>query len=133
MKKKRYEVKGMMEWHPEFNVGRSCVRVSFTGGHLCSGCTTPASYETADPVVQRVIESSEAFLSGRIRLAAGSIGQECSGSAECASLTSMVFRDLTEASEILHYEKGVPLASLMDKESCVMEGRKLGIDVSFDS
>ena len=66
--KKRYEVRGMMEWHPEFRVGRGRIQVSFTGGHLCGGASTPASYETADPVVQTVIESSAAFRQGRIRL-----------------------------------------------------------------
>lgn len=67
--KKRYEVRGMMEWHPVFNVGRTRIAVSFTGGHLCGGGTTPAVFETDNPVVQAVIENSDAFRSNRIRLA----------------------------------------------------------------
>lgn len=67
--KKRYEVSGMMEWHPVFNIGRTRMRVPFTGGHLCGGGITPATYETSDPVVQAVIEDSAAFRSKRIRLA----------------------------------------------------------------
>ncbi|MBO5445672.1 MAG: hypothetical protein J5995_10085 [Muribaculaceae bacterium] len=67
--KKRYEVSGMMEWHPVFCIGRTRMRVSFTGGHLCGGGTTPASYETDDPVVQAVIEGSAEFRRKRIRLA----------------------------------------------------------------
>ena len=66
--KKRYEVKGMMEWHPVFKVGRGSLHVSFTGGHLCGGARTSASFETSDPVVQKVIEGSEPFRSKRIRL-----------------------------------------------------------------
>lgn len=69
--KKRYEVRGMMEWHTVFAAGRSRIRVSFIGGHLCGGGSTPAVYETSDPVVQKVIERSGAFRSGRIRLAKG--------------------------------------------------------------
>lgn len=74
--KKRYEVKGMMEWHPMFVAGRARVRVSFTGGHLGEGCVSPARFETSDPVVQRLIEKSAAFRSGRIRLAACIYGNE---------------------------------------------------------
>lgn len=66
--RKRYEVTGMMEWHPVFNVGRTRLRVSFTGGHLCGGGTTPAVFETSDPVVQAVIEGSAAFRGNKIRL-----------------------------------------------------------------
>ncbi len=68
MGNKRYEVEGMMEWHPVFKVGRSRLQVSFTGGHLCGGACTPASFTTSDPVVQTVIERSAAYKSGRIRL-----------------------------------------------------------------
>lgn len=57
-----------MEWHPVFRAGRTRIQVPFTGGHLCGGACTPASYETSDPVVQMVIERSAAFRQGRIRL-----------------------------------------------------------------
>lgn len=67
--RKRYEVRGMMEWHPLFEAGRARLHVAFTGGHLGDGCSVPAAFETGDPVVQRVIESSKEFRSGRIRLA----------------------------------------------------------------
>ena len=66
--KKRYEVRGMMEWHPVFRAGRTRLQVSFTGGHLCGGACTPAAYETSDSVVQAVIEASAAFRSGRINV-----------------------------------------------------------------
>ena len=66
--KKRYDVRGMMEWHPEFRVGRTRLQVSFTGGHLCGGACTPASFETSDAVVQKVIEDSAAYRSGLISI-----------------------------------------------------------------
>lgn len=68
MTKKRYDVRGMMEWHPVFSAGRSRLQVSFTGGHLCGGASTPASFETEDPVVQAIIEGSKAFKTGRITI-----------------------------------------------------------------
>ena len=66
--KKRYEVKGMMEWHPVFKIGRGTLQVSFTGGYLCGGARTSASFETSDPVVQKVIECSKPYRSQKIRL-----------------------------------------------------------------
>lgn len=57
-----------MEWHPVFKAGRSRLQVSFTGGHLCGGACTPASFETEDPVVQAIIEGSKAFNTGRITI-----------------------------------------------------------------
>lgn len=42
--------------------------MSFTGGHLCGGACTPASFETEDPVVQAIIEGSKAFKTGRITI-----------------------------------------------------------------
>lgn len=68
--RKTYEVRGMMEWHPMFKAGRTRIRVSFQGGHMCAGGATAATYATSDPVVQAVIERSEAFRKGKIRLAA---------------------------------------------------------------
>ena len=127
MAKKRYEVRGMMEWHPEFAAGRTRVRVSFTGGHLCGGCVTPAVFETSDPVVQAVIERSEAFSSKRIRLAPGCRPMERGQKAP----VKMDFNNLETATEMLHYDKGVPLSQLMDEESCIREGRKLGLEISF--
>lgn len=67
---KKYEVKGMMEWHPVFAAGRARIRVPFTGGHLGDGCSSPAIFETSDAVLQSVIERSVPFRNGRIRLAA---------------------------------------------------------------
>lgn len=155
--KKRYEVRGMMEWHPEFVVGRSRVKVSFTGGQLCSGCSSPAVFETSDPVVQLVIERSSAFRIGRIKLTKEK-GHSCpQPSSEQAAQSravrqmatavesdesigkdslrgaDMKFGKMEDAVEFLHYKKGVPLAALMDGESCVVEGRKLGINIVFET
>lgn len=122
MIRKRYEVRGMMEWHPVFKVGRSRLRVSFTGGHLCGGASTPAFYETSDPVVQVVIESSAEFRSKRIRLAMESrIPEPCQKSA--------IFEYTKEEDiyDYLEHKKGIPVEQLCDMDSCFLEAKRLGV------
>ena len=131
-----------MEWHPVFRAGRTRLQVSFTGGHLCGGACTAAAYETSDPVVQAVIETSEAFRSGRITLAAGCIGAAAvimaapngrmnslrdgkGGSQEPA--TVMEFGDLDSASDFLQGRKGIPVDRVLSREQCEAEARDLGI------
>lgn len=132
---KRYEVRGMMEWHPVFRAGRTCVQVSFTGGHLCGGASSPASCETSDPVVQKVIESSPAFRSGRIRL---SMQSQVMGSRlpdplpmPETSLTPIEFKDLDEACDFLQHTKGIPLERLVTLDQCLAEAKRLGLDLKI--
>ncbi|MDE5997619.1 MAG: hypothetical protein K2G77_05340 [Muribaculaceae bacterium] len=142
MKRKRYEVRGMMEWHPVFKVGRSSLRVSFTGGHLCGGASTPAYYETADPVVQTVIESSAEFRSKRIRLAMEKFITEpvkepvCPVRANTDSVNpdtpgspSAIFEYTKEEDiyEYLEQKKGIPVEQLCDMDSCFLEAERLGV------
>ena len=123
-----------MEWHPEFHAGRTRVKVSFTGGHLCGGATTAASYETSDPVVQKVIESSDAYRSGRIRVAAVVDDARASVSTPAprkTSMTLMEFADIDTASDFLQHEKGLFLDDLISREQCVAEAAKLGIELKI--
>ncbi|MDE6633099.1 MAG: hypothetical protein K2K23_08890 [Muribaculaceae bacterium] len=133
MLRKKYEVRGMMEWHPVFKVGRTRLQVSFTGGCLCSGGSTPAYYETEDPVVQAVIEGSALFRSGRVRLASS---VNVPGSAPAAKDTEKAkdvpafvfeYEDIEDVYEFLNLKKGVPIAKLSDNDSCFKEAKKLGI------
>ncbi|MDE5813330.1 MAG: hypothetical protein K2H72_03500 [Muribaculaceae bacterium] len=152
--KKRYDVKGMMEWHTEFKVGRSRLQVSFTGGHMCGGASTPASFETSDPVVQAIIEGSPAFKNGRIRV--GSVTQTAStdrqpqppsaessasvvaeqpaeGSGAASQTTVVEYKTKTGASDFLQFEKGIPIERLLTAEDCIAEARKIGIDLRINS
>lgn len=150
--KKRYDVRGMMEWHPEFRVGRTRLQVSFTGGHLCGGACTPASFETSDEVVQKVIEDSSAFRSGRIRIGmvmegshpgrrserpreASDTERAESASGAVVSMTDphnnivMEFDSIDAASDFLQNEKGVPIDDVYTSEQCVAVARRLGIEL----
>ena len=127
----RYDVRGMMEWHPEFKVGRTRVKIPFTGGHLCGGGCTPASFETEDPVLQKVIESSEAYRSRRIVRGLVMEGRDAGAPVarggthrhrmECATLT--------DAQEYLLRNKGVLIDDILDPASCISMAEKLGIEL----
>lgn len=130
MSKKRYEVKGMMEWHPEFRVGRTRLQVSFTGGHLCGGAATAAAYETSDPVVQAVIEQSAPFRNGRIRLVMGS-GHSDRHAEGAVARKVMEFENLTAASDYLQDKKKIPVDRVLTAEQCIAEAKGVGIELKL--
>lgn len=143
--KKRYEVKGMMEWHPVFKVGRSRLQVSFTGGNLCGGAHTAASFETSDPVVQKVIEDSVPFRSKRISLVyseacdqksetgthglSGSLGSLPPISDHPTPTESNIFEYSNEEDiyEYLQHTCGVSVDELSAEDSCYDVANRLGI------
>ena len=133
-KRKRYDVRGMMEWHPVFRIGRTRMKVSFTGGHLCGGGCTPASFETADPVVQAVIEGSEAFRAGRIVIGSQSgVDDDRSRSREKPVRRGddcvFEYSDIEEICDFLHFNKGIPLERFDSEESIFEEAARLGVTV----
>ncbi len=117
----------MMEWHPVFRVGRTRLQVSFTGGHLCGGACTPAYYDTSDPVIQKIIESSAPYRAGRIRRR--SIGTMESQSPPPPSQKEVVeYSDIEDLCDYLHKVKGIPLEQLCgEKEACFREANRLGL------
>ena len=155
MKRKRYEVRGMMEWHPVFRAGRTRLRVSFTGGHLCGGAATPACFETADEVVQKVIESSAAFRSGSIVCRAVGDVPRRQGAPEAPKaeppkevaaeapeakaptahrsggmpLTVMEFDSHQKAADFLQDRKGLTVDRVLTVGQCKAEALLLGIDL----
>lgn len=129
-----YEVRGMMEWHPVFRIGRTRLQIPFTGGNLCGGATSAASFETSDPVVQTVIEKSAPFRSGRICI--GMVMEDVQPDrrsdkprAERIPNNVMEVENYTKASDFLQYTKGVPLERILTSDQCVAEAKKLGIDL----
>lgn len=65
---KTYGVRGLMEWVCNIPVGKSHIRIEFTGGILTSYGNTPAKYVTKDLLQQTIIEHSEFFKKKRIVL-----------------------------------------------------------------
>lgn len=130
---KRYETRGMMEWHPLLRAGKSTVRIPFTGGHLSGYGTTAATFETRDKVVQTIIEKSEYFRSGRIRLSC-TIPESDDNKVHDKGVPTRLknikaFNNIEDAAEWLAMEKGIPSSRLLTREQCLEEGRRHGIDI----
>lgn len=63
-----YGVERLVDWVARLKAGRATVTVHFTGGALTSLGVTPAEYTTSHPFMQKVIEGSAEFKSGRIKV-----------------------------------------------------------------
>ena len=63
-----YGVYGVMEWVALVPVGRSTLKIHFEGGSMSGYGIRPATYETDHPGVRRIIERSEWYRRGRIKL-----------------------------------------------------------------
>lgn len=68
MIRKTYGVSGLMDWTTQIKAGKGAVSVHFTGGALTAYGVTPAMFSTANPFFQNVIEHSDQFKNGRIKL-----------------------------------------------------------------
>ncbi len=68
MIRKTYGVSGLTDWTTQIKAGKATVSVHFSGGALTAYGVTPATYSTANPFFQTVIEDSEYFKNGRIML-----------------------------------------------------------------
>ncbi len=66
--KKTYAIFNLAEKHTVFLLGKTRVRVSFTGGVVTKSGVTPATFTTADPVIQLAIECSPEFQRGAVTL-----------------------------------------------------------------
>ena len=68
--KKTYAISTLAEKHTTFHLGKTKVHVSFTGGQVTKNGVNPATFTTADPIVQLAIERSNDFAKGAITLLA---------------------------------------------------------------
>lgn len=69
MKKKNtrtYAIYGLVEYTLTLRVGCLLHPITFTGGRQSGFGTAPATFSTADPLVQHYLERTPAFTSGRI-------------------------------------------------------------------
>lgn len=68
MIRKIYGIVGLMDYTTQIKAGKATVSVHFCGGALTAYGVTPAKFSTSNKFLQHVIEGSEQFQSGRIKL-----------------------------------------------------------------
>ena len=68
--KKIYGVEGMMEWVALIPTKAQVLTIHFEGGCQNAFGQAPATYSTCDGAIQRLIEGSDAFRRGRVKIVA---------------------------------------------------------------
>lgn len=58
----------MLEWHGSVNCNGVQMKLDFTNGSVTAYGVAPATFTTKDELTQHIIENSEQFKSGRIRV-----------------------------------------------------------------
>ena len=66
--KKTYGINGLLEWHGSIKSGDIKMKVSFTNGGVTAWGVAPATFTTSDELTQHIIEHSEQFIDGKIKL-----------------------------------------------------------------
>ncbi len=70
---KKYQVRGLLEWKALIPAGRGFIRVTFSGGQMSASGMSPAEFVTGNRALQRLIETSDYYQSGRIIIHPGSV------------------------------------------------------------
>ncbi len=65
---KTYGIYGLLEWHGSVKCGSITMNLSFTNGSTTAYGVSPATYITKDEATQFIIEHSDKFKSGKIKL-----------------------------------------------------------------
>lgn len=66
--KKKYGMYGYTEYSAAIPAGNTYLRVNFTNGSMTVRGITPATFVTSDEVVQALIEASDMYKKGKIKL-----------------------------------------------------------------
>lgn len=137
MKKiKTYGVMGLMEWQPILHIGKATFRPEFTGGTMSAFGTTPATYTTKDPVIQRIIEDSAYYKSGRIELIRENViegsAEDCkTEDAPEADAETMQFASTGDAANYLNETFGIPKMQLRSRAAVQQAGADHNINITF--
>lgn len=139
---KTYGVRGLMEWVCNIPVGKTHMRVEFTGGVLTSYGNTPAKFTTDDPFKQTVIEHSEWYKSGRIKLLHfHDIGEDSPSpvspqspsedSPVPESFATVEVSSLDDAKTYLNETFGISVRELRSKKSVLDAASRNGLSFKF--
>lgn len=65
---KTYGINGLLEWHGTLQSHGIKMKVDFTNGSVTAYGVAPATFTTKDELTQHIIENSEMFKKGRIKV-----------------------------------------------------------------
>lgn len=61
-------MEGLLEWHGSVNCGGVKMKVAFTNGSATAWGVSPATFTTEDELTQHIMEHSDMFKDGRIKV-----------------------------------------------------------------
>lgn len=161
MKKKikTYGVRGLMEWICNIPVGKSNMRIEFTGGVLTSYGNTPAKFVTKDLLKQTIIENSDLFKNKRIELLSvidtdededrivsapaneaekpsessktEAVSEKKEEAQTVETVTTKEFSCNDDAKDFFETEFGVKRSSMRTRADIIKTGSMLGFEVRF--
>lgn len=135
---KTYGVYGLMDWQPIIRVGRAKFCPLFTGGGATAYGQTPAKYATSNEVCQRIIENSDYFKSGHIKLLYTNEIEEakdlevCAESHDdCAEYVEKVFPSMGDAASYVADSFGTPKSKLRTRDAIVSAGKAHNVNIKI--
>lgn len=135
---KTYGVYGLMDWQPIIRVGRAKFCPLFTGGGATAYGQTPAKYATSNEVCQRIIENSDYFKSGHIKLLYTKEIEEAKDLEVCAEshddgaeYVEKVFPSMGDAASYVAETFGTPKSKLRTREAIVSAGKAHNVNIKI--
>lgn len=135
---KTYGVYGLMEWQPIIRVGRAKFCPLFTGGGATAYGQTPAKYATSNEVCQRIIENSDYFKSGHIKLLYTDEIEDAKDLEVCAEshddgaeYVEKVFPSMGDAASYVAETFDTPKSKLRTREAIVSAGKAHNVNIKI--
>ena len=135
---KTYGVYGLMDWQPIIRVGRAKFCPLFTGGGATAYGQTPAKYATSNEVCQRIIENSDYFKSGHIKLLYSNEIEEAKDLEVCAEshddgaeYVEKVFPSMGDAASYVADSLGTPKSKLRTRDAIVSAGKAHNVNIKI--
>ena len=148
---KTYGVYGLMDWQPIIRVGRAKFCPLFTGGGATAYGQTPAKYATSNEVCQRIIENSDYFKSGHIKLLYSNEIEEAKDLEVCAeshddgaeyvekvfpsmgdaAYVEKVFPSMGDAASYVADSFGTPKSKLRTRDAIVSAGKAHNVNIKI--
>lgn len=120
---------GIMEYVAVIPVGRAKMKVNFANGAMTAMGVNPATFTTANPVIQKSIEASKDFKRGFIqKLRVVNLEEERE---ETKPVQTLTVSTLQEARDVLKEKYGIGGRDALTKQSCTEAAKAKGIVLEF--
>jgi len=153
---KTYGIDGLLEWHGSIDSNGVKMKVHFTNGSLTAVGVAPATFTTKNELTQRIIENSDQFKSGRIRLTmcaelpgekekpAAAAGKQATDQAQAANAVSqdsgvkgekkqVKVSSVEDAKDYLVENYGLKSSNLRTRAACIAAGEENGVEFVWDN